>query len=201
MGFTGSFLTLFFLADTHIPARNVFDILLKTVLLDITPGRITQFHPGAARIVYYFFAFMVLYGFWGVGIAGTGMRIVRETDWDVERVRWKAVRLLRYTQCEQKVKRRRLLGSGKVISGMPFNVFEWVGIVSRTGRLRWLAVYVSMALVVLGWSLGLGCVYLGRRVWEWVGTVGRKIIDEVEGESDEEPDSEDGVSETARLLS
>jgi hypothetical protein len=84
---------------------------------------------------------------------------------------------------------------------MPFNVFEWVGIVSRVGRLRWLAVYASMALVVLGWSLGLGCVYLGRRVWKWVGTVGRKIMDEVEGESDEEPDSEDGVSETARLLS
>src|SRR5579859_2928810 len=39
MGFIGSFLTLYFLTDTHIPSRNVFDILLKTVLLDIHPGK------------------------------------------------------------------------------------------------------------------------------------------------------------------
>lgn len=202
MGFLVSFLTLFFLTDTHIPARNVFDILLKTILLDVSPERITQFHPVAARIVYYLFSFMILYGFWGVGIAGIGMRIVHETDWDVERVRWKALRLLRYTSVEKKVEKKKLLGRGKVLSTMPFNVFECIGVLLRSKRLRWIAVYGSMALVVLVWSLGLGCIYLGRKAWGWSVKFGVKLMDEVEDDSmTEDADSEEDGIETARLLS
>ena len=200
-GFIGTFLTLFFLADTHIPARNVFDILLKTILLDISPGKITQFHPIAARIVYYLFAFMILYGFWGVGIAGVGLRVARETDWTVERVRWKAVRLLRYiTPRAQKIKKKRVLGRGKVVSGMPFNVFEGVGVGIRVHWLRWGAVYGSMVLVVLGWSLGLWGFYLLKWGGEWGRKAGGKIVDEVE-ESEDEVEVQDGMDETSRLLS
>ena len=202
MGFLGSFLTLFFLADTHIPARNVFDILLKTVLLNVFPERITQFHPVAARIVYYLFSFMILYGFWGVGIAGIGMKIVHETDWDVERVRWKAVRLVRYTSVEKKVEKKKLLGRGKVLSAMPFNVFECIGVLLRSKKLRWIAVYSSMALVVLVWSLVLGCIYLGLMVWGWCVKFGVKLMDEVEDDIiTEGADSEEDGVETTRLLS
>lgn len=201
LGFMGSFLTLYFLADTHIPARNVFDILLKTVLLDIHPGKIAQFHPVAGRITYYLFSFFILYGFWGVGIAGIGMRIVRETDWHVERVRCKAIRLLRYIQTEKRVKRKRLLGRGKVVSGMPFNVIEWVGVVLRLEQVRWFSVYASMVLVVLGWSLALGCIRLGKKIRDWLQRVGGKIVDEFDEDSEGDGENEDGVNETTRLLS
>lgn len=137
-----------------------------------------------------------------MGIAGIGMRIVHETDWDVERVRWKALRLLRYTSVEKKVEKKKLLGRGKVLSTMPFNVFECIGVLLRSKRLRWIAVYGSMALVVLVWSLGLGCIYLGRKAWGWSVKFGVKLMDEVEDDSmTEDADSEEDGIETARLLS
>jgi hypothetical protein len=199
MLFIGFFLSLHFLADTHHSVQRSLDILLRTVLLNIDPGKATQFHPVAARIVYYLFAFSSLYFFWGFGIAGMGMRIVTETDWHAERVRGKAVRLLRYLPARKNIRRKRLLGRGKVSSTMPFTVFEGIGIVLRIRWLRDFAVYFGMFPVVLIWSLGLGIIAFGRRFWIWLGKFGKTIVDEIE-EDDSDAEEEES-EESARLLS
>ena len=128
------------------------------------------------------------------------MRIVKETDWHAERVRCKAIQLLRYLPTRQNVRRKRLLGRGKVISSMPFNIFEGIGLVLR---IRWVsdfAVYFGVGLVILGWSLGLVAVSLGRKFWSWLRKVATKIVDEFEDEGDSDVE-ENGPEETTRLLS
>ena len=201
--FTGFFLTLHFLSDDHSSVQHSFDTLLRTVLLDSHSGETTQFHPIAARIVYYLFAFSSLYLFWGMGIAGVGMKVVQETDWHAERMRWKAVQLLRCLRDEKPVRKKRLLGRGKVLAAMPFNVFDGIGVMFRLRWLRDLVVYFSMFPIVVGWSLGLGFYKCGFSVWIWMKTVGDKILDEVEDEVAVETDGEsDGdINETSRLLS
>jgi hypothetical protein len=200
--FIGFFLTLHFLADTHNSVQHTFDILLRAVLLNIHPGSSVQFHPVAGRIVYYLFAFSSLYLFWGVGIAGVGMKFVKETDWHAERVRTKAVQLLRYLPVRKNVRKKRLLGRGKVISLMPFNVIEGIGIIFRLHWLSSFAVYLGMVPLVVGWSLALVCVKIGSLIWAWMGKVGGKIMDEVEdeGELDRDVGSEDDMNESTRLL-
>jgi len=153
--------------------------------------------------VYYLFAFSSLYLFWGVGIAGVGMKVVQESDWHAERMRWKAVRLLRYLRDEKQVRRRRLLGRGKVLSAMPFNVLDGIGVILRLRWLCGLAVYLSMVPVLLGWSLGLGVYKCGCWIWICIKKVGDTILDEVEDEVavETDVDSEGDVNETSRLLS
>jgi hypothetical protein len=203
--FTGFFLTLHFLTDTHNSIQYTLDILLRTILLDIHPGKTTQFHPIAARIAFFLFAFSSLYLFWGVGIAGIGLRVARETDWHVERVRRKAVQLLRYLPNRNPIplKRKRLLGRGKVISSMPFNVFEGIGIAVRMTWLSRFFLYLGMLLIVLGWGLGFVCVKVGLLVWMWIRRIGEKIVDEVDDDvgTETEVDSEDDLDESTRLLS
>ena len=200
--FIGFFLSLHFLADTHNSVQHTFDVLLRAVLLNIHPGSSVQFHPVAGRIVYYVFAFSSLYLFWGVGIAGVGMKIVKDTDWHAERVRTKAIQLLRYLPVRKTVRKKRLLGRGKVISLMPFNVIEGIGVVFRLHWLSSFAVYLGMVPIIVGWSLGLVCVKIGFRIWTWMGKVGGKIMDEVEDEGElEQDDSEDDMNESTRLLS
>ena len=201
MVFIGFFLSLHFLADTHNSVQHTFDVLLRAVLLNIHPGSSVQFHPVAGRIVYYLFAFSSLYLFWGVGIAGTGMKVVKETDWHAENVRGKAVRLLRYLAVRKTVRKKRLVGRGKVMSSMPFNVLEGIGIIFR---IRWLSkftFYLGMVPIVFGWGLGLACIKIGVRIWVWMGKVRAKIIDEVEEDQIEQDESEDGSNETTGLLS
>lgn len=123
-----------------------------------------------------------------------------ETDWHAERVRYKAVRLLRYLPSGKNVRRKRLLGRGKVSSTMPFNVFEGVGIVLRIRWLRDLAMYLGMFPVVLVWSLGLGIIDFGRRFWIWLGKFGKKFVDEIDEDVDSDIE-EDEPEESARLLS
>jgi hypothetical protein len=202
--FTGFFLTLHYLADTHRSVQQTFDILLRTVLLNIQPEEATQFHPVAGRIAYYLFAFLSLYLFWGAGIAGVGMRVVSETDWHAERVRWKAIRLLRYLPQRRKhLRRKRLLGRGKVLSPMPFNVVEGIGIVLRLRWLSALSLYLAMIPIVLGWSLGLLCVNICRWVWPLLRKAKVAIVDdvEVEDEAGTDIDSEDDGNESRQLLS
>lgn len=202
--FIGFFLTSHFLADAHNSVRHTFDVLLRTVLLDSHPGNATQFHPVAGRIVYFLFAFSSLYLFWGVGVAGIGMKIVKETDWHAERVRRKAVDLLRYLPSRKAVvRRKRLLARGKVLSSMPFNVLEGIGVVFRMRRLSMYVFYLGMIPIVLGWSLGLVCGKVGLRIWGWMGKVGERILDEVydETEDDADIDSQNDLTESTRLLS
>ena len=201
--FTGFFVTLHFLADTHNTARHTFDILLRTVLLDSHPGNVTQFHPVAARIVYYLFAFSSIYFFWGVGIAGIGMKIVKETDWNAERVRMKAIRLLKYLPNHKIVRKKKVLGRGKVLSSMPFNVLEVIGIVFRVNWLSMFGFYLGMAPIVVGWSLGVVCVDVGLHICAWMVKIERMVMDEVydEIEDGEDMDSEDGLDDSTRLLS
>lgn len=201
--FIGFFLVLHFLADTHNSVQHTFDVLLRTVLLDIHPGSSVQFHPVAGRIVYYLFAFSSLYLFWGVGIAGVGMRIVKDTDWHAERVRRKAIQLLRYLPVRKVVRKKRFLGRGKVVSLMPFNVIEGIGIIFRLHWLSSFAVYLGMGPIVIGWSLGVVCVKIGLRIWVLMGKFGRKIMDAVEdeGELEQDVNSEDDIDESTRLLS
>ena len=201
--FTGFFLSLHSFSDEHSYFRHTFDVLLRTVLLDPHSGQTTQYHPVAARIVYYLFAFSSLYLFWGMGIAGVGMKVVMETDWPAERMRWKAVRLLRYLRDEKPVRKTRLLGRGKVLSTMPFNVFECIGVKFRLRWLRDLAVYLEMVPILTGWSLGIGCYNCGYFLWIWIRKVGDKILDEVEDDVavETDVDSEGEVTETSRLLS
>ena len=131
------------------------------------------------------------------------MKIVKETDWHAERVRTKAVQLLRYLPVRKNVRKKRLLGRGKVISLMPFNVIEGIGIIFRLHWLSSFAVYLGMVPIVVGWSLALVCVKIGSRIWAWMGKVGGKIMDEVEdeGELDQDVGSEDDMNESTRLLS
>jgi hypothetical protein len=68
------------LAYTHNSVQNMFDILLRAMLLDVRSGHAVQFHPVTARIALYLFVFSSLYLFWGVRIAGIGVRIVGETE-------------------------------------------------------------------------------------------------------------------------
>ena len=201
--FTGFFLTLHFLSDQHSSVPHTFDILLRTVLLDPHPQNTTQFHPIAARIVYYLFAFSSLYLFWGVGLAGVGMKVVQETDWHAERVRGNAVRLLRYLSNEKPVRKKRLFGRGKVLSPMPFNVLEWVGVLSRLRWLRGLAVCSSMLPIVIVWSLGFACFQVGYFLWIWINKIGERILDDVEDDVAVETDVDSGgeANETSRLLS
>lgn len=201
--FIGFFLALHFLADTHNSVQHTFDVLLRTVLLNIDPGSSVQFHPVAGRIVYYLFAFSSLYFFWGVGIAGVGMKIVKDTDWHAERVRRKAIQLLRYLPERKTVRKKRLLGRGKVVSSMPFNVIEGIGVIFRLHWLSLFAVYLGMVPIAVCWSLGLVCGKIGLRIWALMGKVGLKIMDEVEDEGEPEGDvsSEDDTNESTRLLS
>ena len=200
--FTGFFLTLHFLSDEHSSVQHTVDVLLRTVLLDPHSKQTTQYHPVAARIVYYLFAFASLYLFWGVGLAGVGMKVVRETDWHAERVRWKATRLLRYLKNEKGVRKKRLLGRGKVLSAMPFNVLESIGVIFRLRWLRELGVYLGMFPVVITWSLGFGCFQCGYFLWIWIRRIGDKILDEAEDEVvvETDVDSEGDLNETSRLL-
>lgn len=199
--FIGFFLALHFLADTHNSVRHTFEILLRTVFLDSDPGNATQFHPIAGRIVYYLFAFSSLYLFWGAGIAGMGMKMVKETDWHAERVRQKAVRLLRYLPNRKTMRRKRLFGRGKVLSSMPFNMLEALGIGFRLRWIRAFSLYFGMVPIVVGWSLGLGCIHLGLFIWGWMRKIGAKLIDEVDDEieNDANLDPED-ANESTRLL-
>ena len=201
--FTGFFLSLHFLSDDHSSVRHTFDVLLRTILLDPHSGQTTQYHPAVARIVYYLFALSSLYLFWGVGIAGVGIKVVQETDWAGERMRWKAVRLLRYLRDEKPVRKKRLLGRGKVLSAMPFNILECIGVIFRLRWLRDLVVYLGMVPILIGWSLGIGCYNCGYFLWIWIGKLGDKILDEVEEEVavETDADSEGEVTETSRLLS
>lgn len=198
MIFIGFFLSFHFLGDTHYSARHTFDVLLRTLLLDIHPSTATQFHPVAARIVYFLFGFMSLYVFWGVGVVGIGLKVVLETDWHVEAVRARAAKLLRYAPVEKSFRRKRLLGRGKVISSMPFNVFEGIGIVFRIRWLRDVAVYLSLLPVVLGWSLVWGCIYMGLRIGKWMSFIAGKVMDEEDEELEADGDAES--SEVSQIL-
>lgn len=199
--FIGFFLSFHFLSDTHYPVQHTFDVLLRTILLDIHAGAATQFHPVAARIVYYLFGFMALYLFWGVGIAGVGMKLIVETDWQAERVRGKAIRLLRHAPVTISVQRKRLLGKGKVLSSAPFNVFEGSGILFRLRWLRNAAMYLFALPVVLGWSLALGVIYLFQYLYIGLRMVGAKIMDEEEDEVDDSDGEAMRSEETEALLS
>ena len=138
-----------------------------------------------------------------MGIAGVGMKVVQETDWPAERMRWKAVRLLRCLRDKKPVRKMRLLGRGKVLSAMPFNILEWIGAKFRLRWLRDLAVYLGMIPILIGWSLGIGCYKCGCFLWIWIGKVGDKILDELEDETavETDVDSEGEITETSRLLS
>jgi hypothetical protein len=149
-------------------------------------------------MVYYLFGFAALYLFWGVGVAGVGMKVIVETDWEAERMREKASRLLRYAPVIKVVQRKRLLGRGKVLSSMPFNVFEGVGIIFRLKWLRKITVYLFAVPVVFGWTIGLVCIYLFRRICAFFNLVGEKIMDQEE--DDDEMDCGAIRSETERLL-
>ena len=142
---------------------------------------------------------MSLHLFWGVGIAGVGMKLIVETDWHAERVRHKAVRLLRYAPVDRPVRRKRLLGRKKVLTVMPFNVIEGVAIIFRVRWLRSIVVCISMIPVVVTWSLGLGCFYLIGRFGIFVQDIGKRIADEEDDEA--EIDQGDASGERDRLLS
>jgi hypothetical protein len=201
--FIGYFLVLHFLTDTHASVQQTFDVMLRTILLDIRPGAITQFHPVAARIAYYLYAFSSLYLFWGVGIAGVGMKVVNETDWHVDRVRGKAIRLLRYLPQRTSVKKRKILGRGKVVTPMPVNVFEGIGIVLRWRWVSLIVLYVWMFPLIVAWSLFLVSMKIGFWVNKGVRYLSSKIVDDVDDEDlvDSNVDSDDDVGETSRLLS
>ena len=199
--FVGFFLSIHFLEDTHNPVRYTFDVLLRTVLLDIHAGGVTEFHPVAARILYYLFGFSSLYFFWGVGIAGIGMRVVRETDWHVERVRLKAIQLLRYLPSRRVIRRKRLLGRGKVVSAMPFNILEGIGVIFRLVWLRDIAIYLGMFPIILGWILGSMLHMVVYFIWGWIQKVGGRLVDEVELEIDSDIEEVNDLIETAPLLS
>ena len=198
--FIGFFLSLHVLSDTHNTVQYTFDVMLRTVLLDIHPGSVTEFHPVAARIVYFLFAFFSLYLFWGVGVAGIGMRVVRETDWNAERVRWKAMRVLRYLPEKKKVVKRGMLGREKVMSAIPFNVFEAIGIAFRMRWLSTIAFAVGMAPTVLAWTGARALWRVGAVIARWFGSAGGFIFDEVEDPGGV-VEIEDEMNESSRLLS
>lgn len=131
------------------------------------------------------------------------MKIVKDTDWHAERVRRKAIQLLRYLPERKTVRKKRLLGRGKVVSSMPFNIIEGIGIIFRLHWLSLFAIYLGMVPIAVGWSLGLVCIKIGLRIWALMGRVGGKIMDEVEdeGEPEEDVNSEDDMNESTRLLS
>jgi hypothetical protein len=203
--FIAFFLTIYLLSDTHNSVQETFDILLRTILLDIHPLPSVQFHPVAARIAFYLFSISAIYLFWGVGIAGIGMKTIKETDWHVERVREKAVRLLRYLPRRQgTIKRRRLLGSGRVMSSMPFSILEGLAIIFRLPLFRAFIVRLWMLPVVLVWSLGYAVLNTGLHIWGWIGNMAAKVVDEMEGDEldmEVEVDSDEDVNESTRLLS
>lgn len=201
MLFIGFFVSIHFLADTHNTVRYTFDVLLRTILLDIHPGGVTEYHPVAARILYYLFGFASLYLFWGVGIAGVGMRVARETDWHAERVRLKAIKLLRYLPSRRPIRRKRLLGRGKVVSAMPFNILEGIGVVFRIYWLRDVAIYLGMLPIILEWSLESIARTILFFIWGWMRKLGGCILDEIETEIDSDAEVEDDLIETAPLLS
>jgi len=198
--FIGFFLSLQVLSDTHNTVQYTFDAMLRTVLLDMHPGGVTEFHPVAARIVYFLFAFFSLYLFWGVGIAGVGMRVVKETDWNAERVRWKAQRLLRYLPEKKNVVRRGMLGRQKVMSAIPFNVFEAIGIAFRMRWLSTIAFNVGMAPTVLAWTGARVLWKVSGLIARWFKRAGGFIFDDVE-DSGDIVEIEDQMNESSRLLS
>jgi hypothetical protein len=197
--FIGFFLSLQVLSDAHNSVGYTFDILLRTVLLDVRPGSLTEFHPVAARIVYFLFGFFSLYLFWGIGIAGVGMRIVKETDWDAERVRWKALRLLKFLPGRRKVVKRGMFGRGNVLSSMPFNVIERFGWAIRCHLLIVIPFYVGITPTLLAWTVGRGVERVVEFVRAWMRTAGDNLFDKWDIDDLVEGDS--GVAETSRLLS
>jgi hypothetical protein len=200
--FIGFFLSLQILSDTHNSVRHTFDILLRTVLLDVRPGSLTEFHPIAARIVYYLFAFFSLYLFWGIGIAGVGMRVVQETDWDAERVRWKMLRLLKFLPDKKRVVKRGIFGRGKVQAAMPFNVIEGFGWAIRCHYFIIIPFYLGIAPTVLAWTVGRGVLRIGRVVRCLMGKIGGFLFDEWDTKKvGQSVQGDGGVAETSRLLS
>ena len=133
------------------------------------------------------------------------MKAIKETDWHVERVQQKAVWLLRYLpRRDGVVKRKRLLGRGKVMSSMPFNILEGIGIVFRLRLFSAFILRLQMLPIVVGWSLGYLSVILGLYVWEWLLKMVGKLVDELEDDDldiETDIDSEEDVIESARLLS
>ena len=199
--FIGFFLSLQILSDTHNPVRTTFDILLRTVLLDIRPGILTEFHPIAARIVYFLFGFFSLYLFWGICIAGVGMRVVQGTDWDAERVRWKMIRLLKFLPDRSRVVKRGLFGRGKVLAAMPFNVIEGFGWAFRSRYLIIIPFYLGIAPTVLAWTVGRGVWRIGGTVQGWMKRAGGSLFDEWDSENvGQFAQGDGGVAETSRLL-
>jgi hypothetical protein len=202
LGFIGFFLTLYFLGDTHLSLQRAFDILLRTVLLDTRPDSVIEFHPVASRIAYFLMAFSSLWFFWGIGIAGVGMKIVQETDWHLERVRNKAVRLLRYQPMTHVIiKRKGVLGRGKVLSSMPFNVIETIGVVCRVRGIKFFALYLGMAVIVFGWGVVMGVVIVGYHAWRAISRWASRLLDEFEEPVFMDVDSEEEQDERTRLIS
>jgi hypothetical protein len=186
----GFFLTLHFLGDEHISPQVTLDTLLRTLLLNIHPGRATQFHPVAARMVYFLLGFASLYLFFGLGVIGRAVHVILDTDWQVDYVRWKARRLIQYTAPRKVVRKKRLLGRGRVLSSMPFNVVECMGVVSRMSWMRNVAFYISVFNVVFVWNIAVGVVALICWIRRCVRYLGSKVIDEYESEMDGDMDEE-----------
>jgi hypothetical protein len=133
------------------------------------------------------------------------MRIVHETDWHAERVRQKAIRLLRYLPERNIVRRKRILGRGKVLSPIPFNVLEGIGVALRSDLIRGFVFRVGMVPVIMGWSLGSICVRIGIWILMLMRKIWAKIMDELDDDDsvgfddDSEADSDDGLNSLDRL--